>query len=110
MESLCASCGNVSCTHPPPASAPRRYDGFSPLCMNAALSYPLPMFFCDGSPLRLEHKAALGASVADPDHFDTGTDPHLAFHFDTNLDPNFHFDTDLDLYCCKEVMYLIRYF
>ncbi len=36
----------------------------------------------------------LQSSLADPDPFDTETDP--AFHFDTDPDPTFHFDTDPD--------------
>jgi hypothetical protein len=43
-----------------------------------------------------------GTSIADPDHFDTGS----AFHFETYLDPTFYVDTDPDPYCFKEIMYL----
>jgi hypothetical protein len=34
-------------------------------------------------------------SVADPDHFDTGSDPDPAFHFDTDPDQTFHYDADM---------------
>ncbi len=49
----------------------------------------------------------LAGSVADPDPFDTDTDP--AFHFETDPDPAFQYDTDPDPYHFKEVIYLKQY-
>jgi hypothetical protein len=43
---------------------------------------------------------------ADPDPFDTDTDPDPAFHIDMYPDPAFQFDTDPDPCRFKEVMYL----
>jgi hypothetical protein len=44
-------------------------------------------------------KQYVGASVADPHHFNayTNADPDPAGHFDSDPDPTFHFDPDPDL-------------